>query len=394
MRIALITDGIWPYVLGGMQKHSYYLCKYLAQQKVQVDLFHFNQSEYDINKLEFFTEAEKAFIKATVVPFPDSAKGYGQYLINSYRYSFNVYEVIKDSLNAYDFIYTKGFAGWHFVREKSRSQLPHPPIGVKFHGYEMFQKAPGLKAKLQQILLLRKPVKEISQKADVVFSYGGKITDIIKSIGVPGSKIIELPSGVEASIVADSIIPTGKKIKFLFLGRYERRKGIEELNKAILTLGNKNFAFHFIGPIPDEKQVQSQNVKYHGEIRDKRQLNQLIKQCDVLVCPSWSEGMPNVILEAMANGLSVIATNVGATNVMVNENTGWLIGQCSSKEIRHSLQKVIQSEPSQIDLKKQNALNHIKENFIWENLIVKLIDKIKVISGKEQDHTQERDLRT
>ena len=58
MRIALITDGIWPYVLGGMQKHSYYLCKYLAQQNVYVDLYHFNQSNYDISKLEFFTEEE------------------------------------------------------------------------------------------------------------------------------------------------------------------------------------------------------------------------------------------------------------------------------------------------------------------------------------------------
>ena len=50
-KIALITDGIWPYVLGGMQKHSYYLCKYFAQNKIEVDLYHFNQSELNINDL-------------------------------------------------------------------------------------------------------------------------------------------------------------------------------------------------------------------------------------------------------------------------------------------------------------------------------------------------------
>ena len=53
MRIALLTDGIYPYVLGGMQRHSFYLAKYFAKNKFYVDLFHFNQSEYDINKLEF-----------------------------------------------------------------------------------------------------------------------------------------------------------------------------------------------------------------------------------------------------------------------------------------------------------------------------------------------------
>ena len=385
MKIALITDGIWPYVIGGMQKHSYYLCKYLAQQKVQIDLFHFNQSDYDINKLEFFTEEEKKYIHATIVPFPVSAKGFGHYVINSYRYSFDVYNTIKESLNKYDFIYTKGFTGWHFVREKNRSKLIHPPIGVNFHGYEMFQKAPNLKAKIQQILLLRKPVKEICQKADVVFSYGGKITDIIKSIGVAESKIIELPSGVEESIISESISPTAKKIKFLFLGRYERRKGIEELNKAItrlagkaaLSLDEKEAEFHFIGPIPIQKKLQSANIIYHGEIRDKQKLNLLIKKCDVLICPSWSEGMPNVILEAMANGLAVIATNVGATNVLVNDKTGWLIDNCNSKEIETVLLKVLQTKPSEVDRKKQNALNHIKNNFVWENLIVKLIKKLE-----------------
>lgn len=59
MRIALITDGIAPYVLGGMQKHSYYLAKYFAKNKVYVDLVHYNDSNYNIVDLEFFSEEEK-----------------------------------------------------------------------------------------------------------------------------------------------------------------------------------------------------------------------------------------------------------------------------------------------------------------------------------------------
>ena len=55
MRIALITDGIAPYVLGGMQKHSFYLAKYFSKNKIHVDLVHYNDSKYDINVLEFFT---------------------------------------------------------------------------------------------------------------------------------------------------------------------------------------------------------------------------------------------------------------------------------------------------------------------------------------------------
>jgi glycosyltransferase involved in cell wall biosynthesis len=373
MRIALITDGIWPYVLGGMQKHSYYLCKYLAQQNVYVDLYHFNQSNYDISKLEFFTEEERIYINSIIIDFPKSLPFPGHYIYNSYKHSKLIFEAIKDKLPIYDFIYTKGFTGWVLINQKSNGKIKCAKIGVNFHGYEMFQKAPDFKIKLQHFFLLRNPVKIISQKADIVFSYGGKITDIIRSLGVTPEKIIELPSGVESNSLSNEIKPVGQILRFLFLGRYERRKGIEELNDAIATIVSKEqkqkTEFHFIGPIPQEKHLQNKAVIYHGEIRDKVKLTAAIKNCDVLICPSWSEGMPNVILEAMANGLTVIATDVGAVNVLVNNKTGYLITNSNSVEILHAIETVCNSTNTDLKEKKQNALNYIKESFVWEKLI-------------------------
>jgi len=381
MRIALITDGIWPYVLGGMQKHSYYLCKYLAQQNVYVDLYHFNQSNYDISKLEFFTEEERIYINSIIIDFPKSLPFPGHYIYNSYKHSRLIFEAIKDKLSGYDFIYTKGFTGWYLINQKNSKKITCAKIGVKFHGYEMFQKAPDFKIKLQHIFLLRNPVKIISQKADIVFSYGGKITDIIRSLDVTPEKIIELPSGVESDSLSNEIKPVGQILRFLFLGRYERRKGIEELNDAISTIVSKEqkqkIEFHFIGPIPQEKHLQNKAVIYHGEIRDKVKLTAAIKNCDVLICPSWSEGMPNVILEAMANGLTVIATDVGAVNVLVNDKTGYLIDNSAPELIRNAIGKILASSNEEIDSKKQNALNHIKESFVWEKLINNFLNFIK-----------------
>lgn len=383
MRVALITDGIWPYVLGGMQKHSYYLCKYLARQQVQVDLFHFNQSNFDIQKLEFFSEEELRYITPHVIGFPKSLPFPGHYVYDSYAYSRLVFAAIQDKLSSYDFIYTKGFTGWYLINKKAAG-LPCPPVGVKFHGYEMFQKPPDLKVKLQHLFLLRKPVREISGRADVVFSYGGKITDIIKSIGVKPERIVELPSGVEQDQLAEQILPVAKeKIRFLFLGRYERRKGIEELNQAIQLILNKpqehTIEFQFIGPIPAEKRISHQQVVYHGEIRGREGLQALVRQCDVLICPSWSEGMPNVILEAMANGLAVIATDVGATNVLVSQETGWLLNSSDPAEIEQAIRSVLASGPAVIGRKKQNALDLIRKDFTWEQLGQKLVKQLERI---------------
>lgn len=387
MRVALLTDGIWPYVLGGMQKHSYYLCKYLAKNGVQVDLFHFNQSGYNIQQLEFFTDEEKKFIRSIVLEFPKSVAFPGHYLYNSYRYSKRIFESIENDLKQYDFIYSKGFSAWYLIEQKKKGNIKCPPIGVKFHGYEMFQTSPDLKTKLQHLLLLRRPVKFISQNADVVFSYGGKITQLIASIGVKRENILELPSGLEATSLAEHKGELHVPLRFLFLGRYERRKGIEELNWALKDLLNKNggvaFEMHFIGPIPEDKKIRHSQIIYHGEIRDKITLTKNIRSCDVLLCPSWSEGFPNVLLEAMGNGLSVLATDVGAITVLVkNQNNGKVIGASDSEEIKKGMLWFLNLPKEELITLKQNALESVRSHFTWEVLSPELIKQLRTFSQK------------
>ncbi len=373
MRIALVTDGIWPYVLGGMQKHSYYLCKYLALNRVHVHLYHFNQSNYDISQLQFFSAEEKAFIHPVVIPFERSNALPGHYLYDSYRYSKKVSEHLRTQKHAFDLIYTKGFTGWHLLRG-GRKHLSSPTvIAVNFHGYEMFQRAPGFKILLQYMLLFRRPVKMLNKRADLVFSYGGKITGIIESLGVSGSRIIELPTGVEKKMLADGIMPTADIRRFLFLGRYERRKGIEELSSAIKLLSatqKERAEFHFIGPIPFSRQVPG--CKYHGEVRDPDQLTRLIRGCDVLVCPSWSEGMPNVLLEAMAQGLAVISTNVGATALLAGESTGWLLKDGRPQTIKDAIVAALNLSTHELDQRKHRALELVRTQFVWENIVSRL----------------------
>lgn len=378
MRVALITDGIAPYVLGGMQKHSFYLVKYFAKNKINVDLIHYNDSNYNINNLEFFTEDEKKYIHSIVLQFPITLKFPGHYVYKSYKYSCLAFDVIKDQLNAYDFIYTKGFTGWKLISEKHKGNIKCCKIGVKFHGYEMFQIAPEPKAKLQQFIL-RPFVKKISQQADVVFSYGGKITEIIKSIGVNPKQIIEIPSGVEKEFIGTNIASHNELYrKFVFLGRAERRKGIIELNEVLQKLipQNQNFKFEFIGPIPDSMKINHESIIYHGEIRDAQKIKSLLSQNDVLVCPSWSEGFPNVILEAMASGLAIIATNVGAIAAMVSNKNGWLIEPANKQQLEKALLEAIDSKD--LVSKKQQSLQLVQYIFNWDIIAQKNIEAISI----------------
>ena len=378
MRIAIISDGVHPYVIGGMQRHTFYLCKYLSLFGVKVTLYHFNNSDLDINKLEIFSEKERENIESIVIPFASSNKLPGHYIRDSYAYSCLIYDNIKLRINEFDFIYSKGFSAWKLIEEKSKGRINCPPIGVKFHGYEMFQRQANIKSFLQS-LILRQPVKWISNNADFVFSYGSKITDIIKSLGVVNSKIIEIPAGIESDWIVQQTKPINKVKKFVYLGRYERRKGIEELNSVLKELIQEqcDFEFHFIGPFDANHTISSSKVFYHGSITDNMTIRAILDASDCLVCPSWSEGMPNVILEAMARSCAIIASDVGAVSIEVDYSNGILIEPGNKKQLKNALLKFLASDNHTIAKMQKASLQKIINQFEYSIIIKEVVLKIK-----------------
>lgn len=375
MKIALISDGIYPYVIGGMQKHSASIGVELVSQGYSVDLYHFVikgnsiPTSEEVNKFHF--NSKKGFNKIYCLYFPTSISFPGHYLLNSYRYSKSVFEIIKKNNASYDFIYTKGFSGWKLLNEKVKGNFI-TKVGVKFHGYEMYQYAPNFKIKVQH-LMLRPFVKMINRKADLIFSYGSKITEIIADLGVNKSKILEIPSAISSNWVNKNRLSISNNIKFLFVGRFERRKGIEEINKAILNLSNFNInsEFHFVGSIPIKNRIKSNKIRvvYHGEIIDEQSKISIYDNCDVLLCPSYSEGMPNVILEAMSRGLIIIATDVGAVNVLVSSKNGILIKNPKHENILDAMKILLKTENEILLKMKKFSVNMVKSSFIWEKVI-------------------------
>ena len=94
----------------------------------------------------------------------------------------------------------------------------------------MFQRAASVRNKLEH-LLLRRTFAQLTQQADYVFSFSGQIREIVESrLGVSAGKIIELPNAIDASWLCSAPKPSAARRRFIFLGRYERRKGIEELH--------------------------------------------------------------------------------------------------------------------------------------------------------------------
>ncbi len=383
MRIALLTDGIHPYVVGGMQRHSFYLAKYFASHGHHVDLYHTNQSDKDINALDVFTEDEKKYITSIVVKFPSLGTMPGHYIKESYEYSRAIYTQFKKQAKV-DFVYAKGFSGWELLNQKSKG-VEMPPVGLNFHGYEMFQPAASFTERLKFIFLLRGPVKFCVANADYLFSYGGKITDIIADLGVARDNIVVIPAGVTNDwIHTKPHVPTATR-KFLFVGRFERRKGLPELYQAIRSLPkNVNAEFHFIGNIPLKHRVADQRCVFHGAITNAASLQEQYRAADILVCPSRSEGMPNVILEGMASGLAIVATNVGAVSEAVDSTNGWVIEPGSQSELNRIISEAAICSAEELAAKSANSVRKVQEQLNWDVIGPRTIEAIRVRLRSEQ----------
>lgn len=132
------------------------------------------------------------------------------------------------------------------------------------------------------------------------------------------------------------------------------------------------FIFDFIGPIPDEHKIISPEIRYHGQLSSEEDIKQVLSHSDVLVCPSYAEGMPYVIMEGMACGLAIIATEVGAVSLLVNKENGWLIDHPDENEIAKYLKEVILTKQETLERKKSNSFQKIKD-FTFEKVTRSLI---------------------
>ncbi|WP_340102813.1 glycosyltransferase family 4 protein [Rhodohalobacter sp. 8-1] len=373
MKILIFTDGIYPYTIGGMQKHSYYLGKFLARLGVDIDIIIPRQKKNPEKRAEnFLTDIEMKHISFIEVDFPRARYFPGHYVYDSYRYSENILQKTEGTLTDYDYIYSQGYTAWALLKKRKNNR---PPIGVNFHGVEMYQPSDGFRSHLKK-LLLRPPAKYCLKNADVVYSLGGKLTELLNRV-TGKDHIVETSIGIEGNWLDNPNFSTTGTRRFVFVGRYEKRKGIELLNNVIQKNKDADFTFEFIGPIPDNKQVSHPAVTYHGAVYEEERIIEILDRSDVLFCPSYSEGMPTVILEAMSRGLAVAATDVGAVSCLVSDKTGWLMEAGDVGELNEVFRKAILIKSDDLIEKKKNAHELIKCRYTWEKVAKRNLNVIK-----------------
>jgi glycosyltransferase involved in cell wall biosynthesis len=86
---------------------------------------------------------------------------------------------------------------------------------------------------------------------------------------------------------------------------------------------------------------------------------------DVMILPSASEGLPNVVIECMGNGVPVIASNVGGVGEIVTDETGWLVDDHNNPAAFQAALKVLLRDKKSIERKGRAARKFVLDHHSW-----------------------------
>ena len=165
-----------------------------------------------------------------------------------------------------------------------------------------------------------------------------------------------------------------EKCRFLFIGSIDQRKGILDILECFADCNNP-FELHICGGYKDEQTEKivkryidsfKHSIIEHGYIKGEEK-RKIFLESDVLILPSYSEGLPMVIMEAFHAGCAVITTSVGAIPEVVTKRNGFVIEPGNKKQLS-SVIKVLLNDSA---LLQQMKANNIKaaNNFTIDKFI-------------------------
>lgn len=193
------------------------------------------------------------------------------------------------------------------------------PYGLYIRGEQ------GIESKLSQVIL---------KKAKTIFTISPSFTEKILGYNKHTQTIRPMIGFEESDMILHRKINFTGKVELLYVGRLVFDKGLFELLDALEVLKTKNINIHLklVGGGTDYDALVSyvkqkkldENVTFFGMISDKDTLISIYKESDIFVLPTYHEGFPRVLYEAMMMHMPILTTFVGTISYLMKDNSNCL----------------------------------------------------------------------
>ena len=193
-------------------------------------------------------------------------------------------------------------------------------------------------------------IRATLNKADRLVVLSESWKEWFTSIGVDAGRIIILHNITDYPATME-VVKDVNKLKLLFLGEIGHRKGVFDLLKAVADHRDalKDKIEIRIGGNKQEEKLKktiadnqlSDFVYFEGFVSGQKKTT-LLNWADVYILPSFNEGLPISILEAMSYGMPILSTPVGGIPEVVNEDNGVLVTPGNADEIYSAIDKYVE----------------------------------------------------
>lgn len=186
-----------------------------------------------------------------------------------------------------------------------------------------------------------------------------------------------VPNGIKKM----DIVNRNHEKTIITIGRLNKEKGHAVLIEAFSKLKNKSWKLDIVGNGPEkaalEKQVSNLGIQdrvyFHGY---KKDFKELLAAASIFVLPSFYEGFPNALIEAMSIPLTCVSSDCvsGPAEIINHGENGFLFETGNVDALALILDELI-NDPSKLDFCEKNASN-ILDNYNFENVACQFLNEI------------------
>jgi glycosyltransferase involved in cell wall biosynthesis len=223
------------------------------------------------------------------------------------------------------------------------NSLTHKPLFVSFRGDDGYL--------ARDRLLWRILTRWVIRRSTAILPVSGELGDIILGLGAPHEKCYVPKFGVDTRMFHPAPVSKTRrdKVRVIFVGSLIERKGLRDLLEALAQPGLQNAWLTVVGdgPTAPELKAMSERLGIINRIQWKGskspvEVAELMRNSDILCLPSYMEGRPNVVNEAMASGIPVISTRTGGIpDMLVEGKTAFLIEPGDVPKLAHYLRILV-----------------------------------------------------
>ncbi len=263
----------------------------------------------------------------------------------------------------YDVVILHSYAGWTLnLLRRVLPQLKRIRTITSFHGLEPLhyriqkedmEKAGqplSLRYRLMQGMITQRLIRQSCRRSDLIGCLNGQeVAYLVENEWARPAKVVISANGVDRSFFA-ARLPRKEAKNLLFVGQWMERKGIKYLIEAFSRLActKPDLQLWCIGTLLDEQTVLADfpdKVRARVIVRPKisrEEISKIYQESDVFVFPSLFEGSSLALLEAMASGLPIVTTPVGAApDMLESEASALLVPARDSLALAEAVQRLL-----------------------------------------------------